>query len=90
MDQVFKCGQTMPNMKVSGARTKPMAKASSGTQMATFMKDSGKTTRPMVTAYMCTLTEPNMRATGKTTFRTALALRAGQMARSTKAAIKRA
>jgi hypothetical protein len=80
----------VPNTKASGVTTKPMARESSGTQMAMSMKEIGRMTRLMVSVSMSMLTELNMKDIGRTICRMAGELRAGQMAASTKVATKKA
>ena len=89
MVQARKCGQTVPNMKVSGGSTKRTAKANSGTQMAMSMKDSGKTTKQTATVSMYMSTELSTRVTGEMIFRMALVLNPGQMVLNTRAATKK-
>ena len=48
MDQAFKFGQTMLNMKVNGEKTKPTEEENSGMLMVISMKENGKMTKPMV------------------------------------------
>ena len=90
MDLALKFGLMVPSMRENGAKTRPTVRVNSGTLMATSMKANGKMTRPMAMEYMFTSTEPNMKATGRTIYRMALELRAGQMARSTKEATRKA
>jgi len=90
MDLVFKSGQTMPSMKVNGAKTKLTAEESSGMPTVTFMKVNGKTTRPTDTVFIFTSMAPNMRATGRTISRTDKEWRAGKMEVATKVATKKA
>ena len=64
-------GPTEPNMRETGATTKPMEQENSGTQMAMSMTDSGKRTKPTVMEYILTSMEPNTRDIGATTSRMA-------------------
>jgi hypothetical protein len=52
---VFKYGQMVENMKVSGKTVRHVVKASSGMLMGISMKDSGRMIRQMDMAYICML-----------------------------------
>ena len=80
----------MPNTKVSGEKTKPMAEESSGMLMEMSMRVSGKTIKPMVTVSTFMSTVHSMRATGKMIFKMAKAWRAGKMVVVTKADTRKA
>ena len=90
MDQEYKFGLIMPNMKVNGVKIKQMAVENSGMLMAIFMKVNGKMIKLMVTEFTFMLMEPNMRGIGKMIFKMAKAWRAGKMAVDMKVDIKKA
>jgi hypothetical protein len=89
MDLELKSGLTVPSTKENGAKTKPTVRVNSGTLTVTSTKASGKMTKPMATESTCTSTEPNTKAIGRTIYKTALVLRAGQMALNTREATKK-
>ena len=65
MVQESKYGQTTPNTRVNGERTKPMVEESSGMLMVTSTTENGKTTKPMGMVFTSMSTVLSMRATGR-------------------------
>jgi len=63
---VFKSGLTTLSTRASGAKTKPMAEASSGMLMVIFTRVSGRTTRQMDSEFTSTSMALNTKVTGKT------------------------
>ena len=86
----YKSGPMEPNMRETGAKTKPMERASSGTLTAMSMKASGKRTKPTVLEYTLTSMVPSMRVTGVTICRMDRELNHGLMDPDTREDIKRA
>ena len=89
MVQVFKFGQTMPNMKENGVKTKQMVEVNSGMLMVIFTKENGRKTRLMDMEFIFTSMVLNMKATGRMIFKMDKVWKAGKTAADTKVDTKK-
>jgi hypothetical protein len=86
----FKCGLTVPSMKVTGSRIKPTAKANFGMPTVTCTRASGKMTRQMDMVSTFMSMGLDTRVIGKMISKMVGELKAGQTALSMKVNTRRA